>query len=483
MSKKTLNDAWQHYATAKDQSHGTTHIESVLRHAKEIAKSYPQVNARDVEYAAVLHDIGHQAQTRTLAHGGHGVSTYHPIIGVGMAKQYVGDLPIESQTAILDAVQHHHGETLPAYDVGRIVRDADRIAYSADPELIAYRSYKYRLDKGMTPDEAAKNAYHYLRHHKLTRLDSRAESAFLTEQGKDIFKNNIQRFKDITSSYENYAKLVNARGGNVNTNYRDKTAGILDYIATVQKDADKTSLKFRHDNNMIQDAYQAFKGRNVDDEYHKERMKILAGTAAAALGAGLLLYNRGKAGEIISRANENPVRTPLMNKVVRRVGPALAAGGLYGAYAHKDDEDKTARNTALGIAGLGLLGMGSIGAKSVESVITPAEKASILKRTPAILGGGALVGGGLVHSTNAAQKMDDESKVKELLHSKEPEGTVAHKVNNIREKHNIASRYPLTRIFNTVPILENAPQYNIGTPSDKLSPADKALYIKYQKEN
>jgi hypothetical protein len=79
--------------------------------------------------------------------------------------------------------------------------------------------------------------------------------------------------------------------------------------------------------------------------------------------------------------------------------------------------------------------------------------------------------------------MDDESKVKELLHSKEQEGTVAHKVNNIREKHNIASRYPLTRIFNTVPILENAPQYNIGTPSDELSPADKALYIKYQNEN
>ena len=190
MAKKTLKDAWQQYATAKDQSHGTAHIESVLNNAKVIAKAYPNVNPRDVEYAAILHDIGHQAQTRTLAHGGHGVSTYHPIIGVGMAKSYVGDLPIESQTAILDAVQHHHGETLPAYDVGRIVRDADRIAYSADPELIAYRSYKYRLDKGMTPDEAAKNAYHYLRHHKLTRLDSRAESAFLTEQGKDIYKDS-----------------------------------------------------------------------------------------------------------------------------------------------------------------------------------------------------------------------------------------------------------------------------------------------------
>ena len=264
---------------------------------------------------------------------------------------------------------------------------------------------------------------------------------------------------------------------------KTKTAGILDYLATVQKDDTKTTLKVRHDNNMIQDAYQAFKGRSIDDAFSDERKKILVGTAAAALGAGLLIYNRGKAGELISKSNESAARTPFMNQVARRIGPVAMAAGLYGAYAHKDDEDKTSRNIALGVAGLGLVGGASIGAGATKGTMTSAEVAATLKKAPVILGSAGLLGAGLIHSTNAAQKMDDEAKVDELLHSKEELPEVTRKVNALREKKNIASRYPLTRIFNTVPILENAPHYSIGTPSGEMSPKDKALYIKYQKEN
>ena len=474
---KTLNDAWQHYATVKDQSHGTAHIQSVLNNAMELAKHYPNVNKRDVEYAAVLHDIGHQAQT--------GAAGYHPIIGVGIASKYLDDLPEASRTAILDAVRHHHGEETPKTDVGRIIRDADRLASTETPATLANRAFLYRVAKRPNQDvnATARSAYKYLRTKKLNRLQTRSNNAFLTAEGRQMFDNNVKNINDATSSYEKFTKLLDKKGVNPMYTRNDKVAGILDYIATVQKDDNKTSIKVRHDNNMFQDAYQAFKGRNLDDEYSKERMKILGGTAAAALGAGLMIYNRGKLGEIITKANKNPVRTPFMNQVARRVGPVLTLGGLYGAYAHKDDEDKTARNIALGVAGLGMVGTRTIGARSVETVITPEERAAILKKVPIALVSSNLLSAGLIHSTNAAQKIDDAHKVDELLHSKEPIEEVARRVNSIREKKNIASRYPLTRIFNTVPILGNAAHYSIGTPSGKLSPEDMALYIKYQKEN
>ena len=756
MSNMTLNDAWQHYATVKDQSHGTAHIQAVLDNALELAKHYPKVNKRDVEYAAILHDIGHQAQTRTLAHGGHGVSTYHPIIGVGIAQKYITDLPAESQTAILDAVRHHHGPELPQTDVGRIVRDADRLASTGNPATLANRAFLYRVAKSPNQDvdATARSAYKYLRTKKLNRLQSRMDNAFLTAEGRQLFDTNVKNINSATDSYEKFTRLLDVKGVNpvytsktagvlnklksfgsalkgeqykgpsVNVLARvedinsrllgakhrigissknirgygekvrsvtndihlgdeakkrvikdyadmaqeqlaqstaskeiikrlkprldkrealianknaapakaraalgvsvglgayalsndektagikdtlknfvanvkgrkeelaglkrvsdglkgikekgrigasasiktiretreyaktnpnlmrfepdhvesmnkshdilraairadratadatnivhkavnkartqlgagvagvsalgagayalsgnDKTAGVMDYLATVKKDDAKTRVRVRHDNNMVQDAYHAFQDRNIDDEFHQDRMKVLAGTAAAALGAGILLYNRGNLGKTISDMNENPARTPLMNSVARRVGPVLTAAGLYGAYRHKDDEDKTSRNIALGVAGLGVLGTSTIGKGAYKSTVSDADRAAILKKVPVIFGGGALVGAGLIHSTNAAQKMDDDAKVKELLQSKEDEAEVAHKVNSIREKKNVASRYPLTRIFNTVPILENAPHYSIGIPSDELSPEDKALYIKYQKQN
>lgn len=209
---KNINEAWEHYRSVKDQTHGTEHIEAVVSNAKEIAKAFPTVNARDVEYAAILHDIGHQVQARSAAHGGHGSATYHPIIGVGIAKQYITELPAPSQAAILDAVQHHHGEVLPSTDVGRIVRDADRLVSTTNPETLALRAFQYRVDNGMEPNEAAKNAYHYLRHRKLTRLQGR-QASFLTPQGEQMFKDNVSRLDNATKTYEDYAKLINARSG------------------------------------------------------------------------------------------------------------------------------------------------------------------------------------------------------------------------------------------------------------------------------
>jgi len=474
---KTLNDAWQHYATVKDQSHGTAHIQSVLNNAMELAKHYPNVSRKDVTYAAVLHDIGHQAQT--------GKAGYRPVIGAGIAQKYLTDLPDESRFAILDAVRHHHGEELPLTDVGRIIRDADRLASTVNPATLANRAFLYRVAKSPNQDvdATARSAYKYLRTKKLNRLQSRMDNAFLTAEGRRLFDNNVNNIKDATSSYEKFTRLLDVEGVNPVYTRNEKIAGIMDYMAKVEKGDTATSVKIRHDNNMVQDAYQAFKGRKIDDEFSEERKKILVGTAVAALGAGLMFYNRGSAGEILTRSNQNVARTPFMNQVARRVGPVLTAAGLYGAYAHKDDEDKTSRNIALGVAGLGLVGSASIGASATKGVMTSAEVAATLKKAPVVIGSSALLAAGLIHSTHAAQKMDDATKVDELLHSKEELPEVTRKVNALREKKNIASRYPLTRIFNNVPILENAPSYSVGQPSTELSAADMTLYKKYQNEN
>ena len=567
MSKKTLNDAWQHYASVKDQSHGTAHIQSVLNNAMELAKKYPSVNKRDVEYAAILHDIGHQAQT--------GASGYHPIIGVGIAAKYLKDFPVESQTAILDAVRHHHGEELPHTDVGRIVRDADRLASTENPATLANRAFLYRVNKSPNQDvdTTARSAYKYLRTTKLNRLIGRANNAFLTEEGRQMFDNNVKNINDATSSYEKFTKLLDVKGVNpVYTktagvaNYlkryannlkgrsseigmlrrnertyadladkamkngekikssdyaiaslrsgtdamligdavsdarfgtaigalvgmpisatayqhfhnKEKTAGTLDYLASITKNDNATTVTVRHDNNIFQDAKNAYNDFGKEDGFRNDRLKVLAGTAAAALGASVMIYGALKGSPEFIRAGKAAIKTPFAERAARRAGPIMMAGGLYAAYAHKDDNDTTARNISLGLAGAGTAITATLGSSATSKLM--ANKA-LQKAAPVAAVGAGLIGAGLLASTHAAQRIEDEGKIQEYLKSKEPVVDITRHVNAIREKKNLASRYPLARVFNTVPIAENLPNMVVGTPSEELSPLDKALYNKYQ---
>lgn len=214
----TLEDAWSHYENVKDQSHGTNHIKAVLSNALAIVKAHPtefeHINKDDVTYAAVLHDIGHKS----------GIDNQHHVLGVQIAKPFIAKLPEASQSAILDAVQHHHGETLPSTVVGQIVRDADRLASTSNIDNFLMRGYQYRKEHHpeLTQDEIARDAYHYLRHNKLKRLDSRAESAFLTEEGKNMFKENVGNIERSTHSFADYARELNKCLGKdeVNVDYK-----------------------------------------------------------------------------------------------------------------------------------------------------------------------------------------------------------------------------------------------------------------------
>ena len=548
--------------------------------------------AKSFEYAAILHDIGHQVQARSATHGGHGAATYHPIIGVGIAKQYITELPAPSQEAILDAVQHHHGETLPSTDVGRIVRDADRLVSTTNPETLALRAFQYRVDNGMAPNEAAKNAYHYLRHRKLTRLQGR-QASFLTPQGEQMFKDNISRLDSATKTYEDYAKLINARSGNtlVETNYKtaalgaelsfpspdpqkkyvqdteallkqykwtkpiqsiiansikdsksmyqsamadvkmqaadkkfdqdlamrkmdleekkvnaeiknkameakqkplkktvdhkvskakvEKKASILDPLLGYHKSDGMVDISLHRGNSIMKDTEEAIRNYNVDDGFHDARRRVLLGDAAMLAGAGLVGLGMAKAAPNIGERALSAQDVSKLQHYARMAGGTAIVGGLYGAYAHKDDEDKTKRNIALGIAGAGALGLQALPLpQNAKSAVIPTAE---LKRiSPYILGGAALTTGGAATTLHNGGAIADAQNVESAMRSGAGYTTVAHNVNTIRNKKSISQKYPLARYFSNVPYVDKLITAPLGNPASVLSDKDEKYYAEAQ---
>lgn len=577
----TLDDAWEHYSNVKDQSHGTKHIQAVLKNALAIVQSHPTeydgIDKATLEHAAVLHDIGHQAQL--------GSSGYHPIIGVGIAKQYVKALPPESQEAVLDAVQHHHGAELPHTEVGKIVRDADRLASTSEPETLAMRAYQYRVDKGLEPDKAAQSAYHYLRHRKLDRLGSRGETAFLTEAGKSMFKENIKNIETATKDYTGFARLINSGLGRDEVSEAYKTASLredfrildpanqeirdraymeqnkellkvfkgnkhitpliekeLKYVgqinaankqiekqeneavafdrdmaerkmkleekkvnaeilakkkeaeaaaAPAKKPASKTKtagiFSFLHDvqveqkektvavtvpteHNFIQDVANAAVNIRKKDDFSADRKKLLL--AAATTTAGLTALG---VGAYVTR-NSPYWQAPVKSNMVAAL-PYIGTGvGLYGAYQHKDDENKTMRNLSLGLAAASAASYPLVVNKLPYNPADAALKASMSAAKPYAAVGTALTYPGIAATAHYGQAIADGEAVKEYLDSDESYENVAKSVNAIREKKVLQTRYPLLRYLNTVPYASKVTNLRIGKPAGELQGKDLAYY-------
>lgn len=213
---RDLGHAWEHYKKTPDKSHSTSHIQSVVSNALHIAKSYPELNKEDVEYAATLHDIGRETEML-------GGTNDHEIIGVHLAKPYISHLPQARQDAITQAIRNHRnakGRELSLLD--HVIRDADRIPHS--PEESVRRIHDYRLSRGADHAEAARRGYHYLRHNKMTRLDKRCDGIH-TPEGKALMGNKIRELEERTKTFKGYISML--KDVDQNLEFKEKVASWL----------------------------------------------------------------------------------------------------------------------------------------------------------------------------------------------------------------------------------------------------------------
>jgi hypothetical protein len=153
----------------------------------------------DVEYAAVLHDIGRETEML-------GGTNDHEIIGVHLAKPYISHLSQKRQDMITQAIRNHRnakGRELSLLD--HVIRDADRIPFS--PEESVRRIYDYRMSRGSTPEEALRRGYHYLRHNKMCRLDKRIDGIH-TPEGKALMGDKIKELEAKTRTFKDFVSLI-----------------------------------------------------------------------------------------------------------------------------------------------------------------------------------------------------------------------------------------------------------------------------------
>ena len=187
-----LADAIKRYQNSPDKQHGMKHVTRVHNVAQRLASSYPEVNKEDVMYASMLHDVAHDREWND------GVD--HAVVGSEDAKRYLNTLPNERVELISQAILEHMGKKERSTILGKILADADRLAYT--PRDAAWRAYNYRKSKGLSEAEALRKAYWHTRTsgsiHRpatLARLEL-PESRALAQHRIDSFDKNTKSFKD-----------------------------------------------------------------------------------------------------------------------------------------------------------------------------------------------------------------------------------------------------------------------------------------------
>lgn len=345
-----LSHAWEHYKNTPDKSHSTTHIQSVLNNAKAIAKSYPELNPEDVEYAAVLHDIGRETEML-------GGTNDHEIIGVHLAMPYLSHLPKNRQDTITQAIRNHRnakGRELSLLD--HVIQDADRIPQS--PEESVRRIHDYRLSRGSTEEDAARRGYHYLRHNKMVRLDRRTDGLH-TPEGKALMGDTITQLEEKTRTFKDYVNLIPGVDRKLIKSLefkRPKTAGALsDLKADLVGEHAAIALYDKHiktiDNKPIVDKLTEI--RDEERQHAKEVNELISDTEKKASPSG--------SGTPAGTVSPNPIGTyviPPRNNG-KLLPPGEAADALRGKIAAFLSSQST-QKAKLVAGGAGIIGINGL---------------------------------------------------------------------------------------------------------------------------
>lgn len=193
-----------HYENTEDKSHNIDHISRVLNEAKTLSAKYPKHVQEGVLYGALLHDIDREKDHKYN-------TNVHEITGANTAKKYLNDkashLTYQQKNDIIDAVRNHRSSTAsPNMSLtAKLVSDADRLAVSF--EDLAIRPYRYRLEKGMSEDEALRDSFWYLRNRKLKTLKTLGKNLHLDES-KSLYESKMKEFEKMTKSFKDYQKLL-----------------------------------------------------------------------------------------------------------------------------------------------------------------------------------------------------------------------------------------------------------------------------------
>lgn len=213
----------------------------------------------------------------------------------------------------------------------------------------------------------------------------------------------------------------------------EKKASILDPLLDYRKSDSMVDISLHRSNSIMKDTEEAIRNYNVDDGFHDNRRRVLLGDAAMLAGAGLVGLGMAKAAPNIGERALSARDVSKLQHYARMAGGTAVFGGLYGAYAHKDDEDKTKRNIALGIAGAGALGLQVLPLpQNAKSAVIPT--AEFKRVSPYILGGAALATGGAATTLHNGGAISDAQNVESAMRSGAGYTAVAHNVNTIRNK-------------------------------------------------
>jgi len=120
---KTCRDALKIMLSIKDGAHNVEHIVRVYDWSRELAENYPEADLKVLKVAAYWHDVGRKYESKKVDD--------HNIKSGKMVEKYLqkAGFPKEFVDKVKDVVVNHSFNLSPKTIEGKIVHDADKLAF------------------------------------------------------------------------------------------------------------------------------------------------------------------------------------------------------------------------------------------------------------------------------------------------------------------------------------------------------------------
>jgi len=119
-------DALKIMLSIRDGAHNVEHIVRVYDWSRELAKNYPETDLNVLKVAAYWHDVGRKYESEETDN--------HNIISGNMVEEYLIKkvAPLDFISKVKEAVINHSFSFTPKSIEGKIIHDADKLAFFPD---------------------------------------------------------------------------------------------------------------------------------------------------------------------------------------------------------------------------------------------------------------------------------------------------------------------------------------------------------------